>query len=44
MLGEHVTLVYSPAFIAMGTAIGDFRTPEFTLIGCDRDRDARALG
>ena len=43
LLGAHVTLVYSPAFIAMGAAIADFRQPEFTLIGCDRAQDARAL-
>jgi UDPglucose 6-dehydrogenase len=43
LLGEYVTLVYTPAFIAMGTTIPDFRNPEFVLAGCDDPRDANPL-
>ena len=32
-LCENVDLVYNPAFPAMGTAVRDFLTPEFVLIG-----------
>lgn len=35
VLNEHVTLVYTPSFIAMGTVIRDFLDPEFVLIGGD---------
>lgn len=34
-LNDHVRLVYTPQFIAMGTVVGDFLNPEFTLIGVD---------
>lgn len=33
LLSENFKLVYSPQFIAMGTAIEDFLNPEFWLIG-----------
>lgn len=36
MLGDHVTLVYHPFFIAMGTTVADYRRPEFMLLGADR--------
>lgn len=39
LLNAHVTLVYSPLFIAMGTTIADFRQPEFVLMGADRPED-----
>jgi UDPglucose 6-dehydrogenase len=35
ILGPHVTLVYNPSFIAMGTTIRDFLDPEFVLLGGD---------
>lgn len=38
-LGDYVTLVYCPHFIAMGTTIHDYRNPEFLLIGTE-DRQA----
>lgn len=36
LLNAYVTLVYSPLFIAMGTTIADFCTPEFVLMGADQ--------
>jgi UDPglucose 6-dehydrogenase len=39
LLNAHVTLVYSPLFIAMGTTIADFLQPEFVLMGADRPED-----
>jgi UDPglucose 6-dehydrogenase len=38
-LTDHVRLVYTPQFIAMGTVVNDFLNPEFTLLGVD-DPDA----
>lgn len=38
MLGDYVSLRYSPSFIAMGTTVRDFLDPEFVLIGGDDDR------
>lgn len=35
LLGEYVSLVYNPSFIAMGTTIRDFLDPEFVLLGGD---------
>lgn len=35
LLPEHVSLVYNPSFIAMGTTIADFLDPEFILLGGD---------
>lgn len=35
-LNRWVELVYSPQFIAMGTTIHDFRSPEFVICGSDR--------
>lgn len=40
---SYATLVYSPAFIAMGTTIADFRSPEFVLVGADADEHAEPL-
>lgn len=34
---NHVTLIYNPFFIAMGTTIRDFLNPEFVLIGVESD-------
>lgn len=36
---RFVTLTYGPAFIAMGTTIGDFTNPEFVLLGADDPED-----
>lgn len=36
-------LLYSPAFISLGTTIADFTSPPFVLIGCDDPRDAEPL-
>lgn len=35
LLNEFTTLVYNPAFIAMGTTIADYLNPEFVLLGVD---------
>jgi len=35
LVNGYVRLVYSPAFIAMGTTIADYRNPEFVICGCD---------
>lgn len=35
LLGDYVTLVYGPSFIAMGTTADDFASPEFVLLGAD---------
>lgn len=40
LLNEYVTLVYTPAFIAMGTTIQDYIDPEFVLVGADRSEHA----
>ena len=32
---ESQRVLYNPFFIAMGTTIPDFRTPEFVLVGTD---------
>lgn len=40
---RNTTLIYNPAFIAMGTTIDDFTNPEFVLIGADREEDAQSL-
>jgi len=34
-LSSHIKLCYNPFFIAMGTTIKDFTTPEFVLVGVD---------
>jgi UDPglucose 6-dehydrogenase len=39
LLGKHTKLCYNPFFIAMGTTIKDFTSPEFVLFGVD-DADA----
>lgn len=36
-------LVYNPSFIAMGTTIRDFLSPEFVLLGGDEDGSVRAV-
>src|SRR5882672_5991766 len=33
--GSNCVLVYNPQFIAMGTTVKDFESPEFVLIGAD---------
>jgi UDPglucose 6-dehydrogenase len=38
LLNDHVTLVYGPSFIAMGTTADDFTHPEFVLLGADQPR------
>ncbi|MGW0905020.1 hypothetical protein [Streptomyces sp. NPDC002853] len=38
LLNEFTTLVYNPAFIAMGTTIADYLNPEFVLLGADDPR------
>jgi len=38
LLGEHVKLCYNPFFIAMGTTIKDFTSPEFVLFGMDDEK------
>lgn len=43
LLNEHVTLVYSPLFIAMSTTLHDFRNPEFVLMGADRPEHTEPL-
>ncbi len=43
MLGDNVTLVYNPFFIAMTSTISDFLAPEFVLTGADRDADVDPL-
>lgn len=40
LCGPLVSLVYSPAFIAMGTAVKDWTSPELVLIGADSPLDA----
>jgi len=39
--GPHIHLCYNPFFIAMGTTMRDFLSPEFVLLGVD-DSDAAA--
>lgn len=39
LLNEWTTLVYNPAFIAMGTTIADYLHPEFVLMGADKPED-----
>ncbi len=40
LLGPRARLCYNPFFIAMGTAIRDFLSPEFVLFGVDDERSA----
>ncbi|HAZ08556.1 MAG TPA: hypothetical protein DCZ01_08570 [Elusimicrobia bacterium] len=35
LLGEHARLCYNPSFIAMGTVMRNFLSPEFVLLGAD---------
>ena len=37
LLGSHTKLCYNPFFIAMGTTMKDFLSPEFVLFGVDDD-------
>jgi UDPglucose 6-dehydrogenase len=41
LINEHVKLCYNPFFIAMGTTVNDFLSPEFVLFGT---RDPEAVG
>lgn len=43
LLNQYVTLVYTPAFIAMGTTIQDYVDPEFVLVGADQSMDANPI-
>jgi UDPglucose 6-dehydrogenase len=43
LLGDYVSLVYNPFFIAMGTVIRDFCAPEFVLAGSDNPVAAALL-
>lgn len=43
LLNEFVNLVYHPFFIAMGTVVDDFVSPEFVLLGVDHVSDAHAV-
>ena len=38
LLSDHIKLCYNPFFIAMGTTIRDFTSPEFVLFGVDNDK------
>ena len=38
LLSDHVKLCYNPFFIAMGTTIKDFTSPEFVLFGVDDEQ------
>lgn len=40
LANPHVTFVYHPFFIAMGTEVDDFVRPEMLLFGADREGDA----
>ena len=41
LLGEHTKLCYNPFFIAMGTTMRDFLSPEIVLFGVDDDVAAK---
>ena len=43
LLNEWTTLVYNPAFIAMGTTVADYLNPEFVLLGADKPAEAEPL-
>lgn len=43
LLGRYVRLVYNPFFIAMGTTVRDFRSPEFVLLGVHNRADAEPV-
>ena len=43
LLNVHTKLVYHPFFIAMGTVIDDFTSPEFVLLGVDTPGDEQAV-
>lgn len=43
LLNEYTRLVYHPFFIAMGTVVHDFITPEFLLLGADARDDAHRV-
>lgn len=44
ILNPYTHLVYSPQFIAMGTTLQDFGSPEFLLLGCDTAGPNDAVG
>lgn len=43
LLNEWTTLVYNPAFIAMGTTAADYLNPEFVLLGADDPADVEPV-
>jgi UDPglucose 6-dehydrogenase len=43
LLNEWTTLVYTPAFIAMGTTAADYLNPEFVLLGADNPVDVQPV-
>jgi len=43
LLNDYIEYVYTPQFIAMGTAIEDYLDPEFALIGVESDRASSKL-
>jgi UDP-glucose 6-dehydrogenase len=43
LLNEWTTLVYNPAFIAMGSTIADYLNPEFVLLGADDPADVEPV-
>ncbi|GGV45752.1 hypothetical protein [Streptomyces spectabilis] len=43
LLNKWTTLVYNPAFIAMGTTIADYLHPEFVLLGADDPRHTEPI-
>ncbi|MBI5477766.1 MAG: nucleotide sugar dehydrogenase [Deltaproteobacteria bacterium] len=42
LVGEHARVCYNPSFIAMGTTMRDFLSPEFVLLGAE-DRAAAGM-
>ena len=43
LANRYATIIYSPAFIAMGTTVADFRDPEFVICGVDDPDDSEPL-
>jgi UDPglucose 6-dehydrogenase len=43
LLNQFTTLVYTPAFIAMGTTVADYLNPEFVLLGADHPTHTRPV-
>ena len=42
-IDRHITLCYSPLFIAMGTTLRDFLEPEFALVGAPDSRSSQQV-